>query len=167
MTIVTILECVDHRANFFDVIEDAAVDGVLLQRSVKAFVWRVTMHFRQFPSKLVQILFEHCSRRLNVLALITDCNQRENKMTSIDAVWQRIKVHCGVEFRQKGGKSFSYSIDGSTLVPSTTNRNLPCSSFEKALKLVPLPNTTCVQHLQGPSYIYAILMDRRIRLNDW
>jgi hypothetical protein len=88
-------------------------------------------------------------------------------MTLIDTVWSRIKAHHGKEFRQVRGKSFSYSVDGFTLIPGTTNRNLPRSDFEKALKLVPLPNTTCVQHLQGPSYIYAILMDSRIRLNDW
>lgn len=88
-------------------------------------------------------------------------------MTSIDSVWPRLKAHQGEEFRQMRGKAFSYSVDGATLIPSTTNRKLPRSDFEKALKLVPLPNTACVQHLQGPSYIYAILMDGRIRLNDW
>jgi hypothetical protein len=33
--------------------------------------------------------------------------------------------------------------------------------------LVPLENTVPVQHLRGPSYIYAILMDPRIRQDDW
>jgi hypothetical protein len=31
----------------------------------------------------------------------------------------------------------------------------------------PLPNTVPVQNLQGPSYLYAILMDSRIRDGDW
>jgi hypothetical protein len=35
------------------------------------------------------------------------------------------------------------------------------------LRYVPLPNTVPVQHLRGPSYIYAILMDSRIRRTDW
>jgi hypothetical protein len=41
------------------------------------------------------------------------------------------------------------------------------TAIEKALQLVPLPNTRTVQHLSAPSYIYAILMDPRIRGNDW
>ena len=37
MTIVTIFEFGDRHANFFDVLEDAAVNGLLLQRPVEAF----------------------------------------------------------------------------------------------------------------------------------
>jgi hypothetical protein len=32
---------------------------------------------------------------------------------------------------------------------------------------VPLSSTVEMNHLQGPSYIYAILMDSRIRRDDW
>jgi len=38
---------------------------------------------------------------------------------------------------------------------------------EEAFRLAPLKNTVIVQRLQGPSYIYAVLMDKRIRQNDW
>ena len=37
MAIVTILELGDRRANFFEISEDTAVNGLLLQRSVEAF----------------------------------------------------------------------------------------------------------------------------------
>jgi len=105
--------------------------------------------------------------RLGILALITAAHHPENGMTSIETVWSRIETHQGEEFRQVRGKVFSYSIDGTSLIPSTTNRKLPRSEFDKALRLVPLLDTKPVQHLQGPSYIYAILMDKRIRLSDW
>lgn len=36
-----------------------------------------------------------------------------------------------------------------------------------ALTLVTLANTVPVQHLRDPSYLYAILMDERIRGQDW
>ncbi|GAG82416.1 unnamed protein product, partial [marine sediment metagenome] len=34
-------------------------------------------------------------------------------------------------------------------------------------EFIPLSGTTEIQHLQGPSYIYAILMDKRIRKDNW
>jgi hypothetical protein len=82
-------------------------------------------------------------------------------------VWSRIESHAGEEFTQIRGGTFRYSIVGSILRPDRTNRGLPRAQFEEALSLVPLPNTTVVHHLQGPSYVYAILMDPRIRRGDW
>ena len=38
---------------------------------------------------------------------------------------------------------------------------------EEALKFVPLNNTVPLQNLQAPSYLFAILMDKRIRKSDW
>jgi hypothetical protein len=37
------------------------------------------------------------------------------------------------------------------------------SSFRRALELAPFPGPAVLQHLQGPSYMYAIVMDPRIR----
>ena len=39
--------------------------------------------------------------------------------------------------------------------------------FEKALKLMLLSNTAPIQDLPAPSYVYAILMDGRMRQNDY
>jgi len=86
---------------------------------------------------------------------------------SIDKVWGRIVAHEGETFAQIRGRRFEYQAHRGYLRPSTTNQNIPRSHFEKALALVPLANTVAVQDLRGPSYIYAILMDKRIRQNDW
>lgn len=88
-------------------------------------------------------------------------------MTGIDTVWGRIIAHQGEAFHQIRGKAFSYRVQGNALGPTTTNRNLPKSDFAKALDLVPLRGPGEIQHLQGPSYIYAILTDRRISLGEW
>lgn len=88
-------------------------------------------------------------------------------MPNIETVWHRIVSHQGETFRQIRGQEFSYSINQSVLNPSTTNQNLPKSEFEKALRCMPLENTVPLQKLRGPSYLYAILMDRRIRAADW
>lgn len=86
---------------------------------------------------------------------------------SIDAVWARIKAHEGQQFRQIRGKQFSYTVVGGAVVPDTTNQNISRAHFEEAMKLMPLRDTTLLQHLRGPSYLFAILMDPRIRGNDW
>lgn len=88
-------------------------------------------------------------------------------MPDIDTVWARIEANEGETFCQIRGQRFTYEVHGDHLTPSTTNWNIPKSHFEEGLGLVPLKNTVAVQHLFGPSYIYAILMDHRIRQRDW
>ena len=88
-------------------------------------------------------------------------------MIPFDIIWSRIKDNERQEFKQIRGAKFSYSVHSSYIRPNRTNQNIPKSHFEQASKLLPLKNTVLVQHLRGPSYIYSILMDKRIRMNDW
>lgn len=88
-------------------------------------------------------------------------------MVPFNSIWGRIEAAEGMTFRQKTGREFTYSVKSSAVVPSTTNQNIPKSHFEKAAELLPLDNTVPVQSLRGPSYIFAILMDSRIRRTDW
>lgn len=88
-------------------------------------------------------------------------------MITFDAIWQRIKEHEGKKFMQIRGGEFTYEVAASAVIPDRTNQNLPRSHFEEASRLLPLADTVPVQHLRGPSYIYAILMDPRIRQADW
>lgn len=85
----------------------------------------------------------------------------------IEVVWRRIVEHEGQSFRQIRGQTFTYAVHESVLRPSTTNRNLPKSEFGKALELVPLKDTVALQSMQGPSYLFAVLMDPRIRGSEW
>ncbi len=85
----------------------------------------------------------------------------------IQEVWERIEAHAGQTFNQLRGGAFAYGVVGGHVVPDRTYQQIPRSHFERALDLVPLESTRPVQHLRGPSYIYAILMDHRIRRNDW
>jgi hypothetical protein len=91
----------------------------------------------------------------------------ESPPIGIDELWRRLQIHEGETFRQIRGKEFTYSLGRDGLVPSTTDWVIPKSHFEQALALVPLRNTVPVQHLFGPSYIYAVLMDERIRGAEW
>lgn len=84
----------------------------------------------------------------------------------IDTVWRRISACEGETFRQIRGKKYTYEISGNLLIPEGINQNLPKSQFEQALKHLPFQDTTKIQHLRGPSYLYSILMDPRIRGDD-
>jgi hypothetical protein len=88
-------------------------------------------------------------------------------MSQIDTVFGRIERHSGEVFHQVRGAAFRYSIKSGTVVPDRTNQQIAKSQFAQALKLVPLAGPGQIQSLRGPSYIYAILMDPRIREHDW
>lgn len=84
-----------------------------------------------------------------------------------DIVWKRICDNQGQEFRQIRGKIFTYSIRGNTAYLNCTNRSFSKSTIKQALEFVPLKNTVPLQHLQAPSYLYAILTNERIKKNLW
>ena len=84
-----------------------------------------------------------------------------------NAVWSRICRHAGEPFHLIRGKAFRYEARSAHLILAAVNQNLARSQLEQALELVPLSSTVDVQHLRAPSYIYAILMDDRVRRSDW
>jgi hypothetical protein len=88
-------------------------------------------------------------------------------LVSFDEVWSRVESHAGETFRQKRGGEFTYGVRSGAVWPDRTNRALPGAHFERAFEHVPLSSTVPLQKLQGPSYHYAILMDERIRRDDW
>jgi hypothetical protein len=92
---------------------------------------------------------------------------RAKEDPAFELVWRRIEHHAGEEFEMIRGARFLYSIDSGQLIPNRTKQRIPRSQFEKAFKIVPLESTAIIQHLRGPSFIFAVLMDRRIRLNQW
>jgi len=88
-------------------------------------------------------------------------------MIDIDEIWSRVKSFEGEVFHQKKGGEFTYEVREDKLLLSRTDWFIYKKHLEEALGLVPLKNTVPVQHLYAPSYIYAILMDERIRRDDW
>ncbi len=86
----------------------------------------------------------------------------------VEVVWARILAHQGQVFHQVKGQAFTYEIAGNALIPSTTKAKIYKSQFAKALEHLPFSKVSDVpQGVFGPSYVYAILMDPRIRQNDW
>ncbi|WP_404330271.1 hypothetical protein [Mesobacillus maritimus] len=85
----------------------------------------------------------------------------------IEIIWNRVLEHEGQVFKQIRGGEFTYRVKGNVIQLNRTNRMVSKSIFAEALKYVPLENTVPLQRLQAPSYLFAILMDHRIRGNDW
>lgn len=97
----------------------------------------------------------------------TEGAYRARGPVTFDEVWRRIGEHEGEVFHQMRGREFTYTVRGNYVRPSTVNQAISRSDFEEAFRLTPLEDTTVVRHLRGPSYLYAILMDTRIRGRDW
>ena len=88
----------------------------------------------------------------------------KGKAEIIDIVWEKVISHAGETFTQIEGGVFTYNVESeNTIKPDRTNHNLSKGVFEDALAFVPLKDTVPIQHLHAPSYLYAILMDDRIR----
>ena len=88
-------------------------------------------------------------------------------MSDIDLVWTRIKHHAKEPFHTKTGLPFSYEVPGNYLVLDRTNRSLSKTNFRKALDAMPADGPGAIKDRQGSAYTWAILMDPRIRLQDW
>jgi hypothetical protein len=87
--------------------------------------------------------------------------------SDIEVVWARIVAHPGEPFKQLRGATFTYRVKGGHVVPDRTAQQTPKSHFARALDLVRLSGPGEVQSSRGPSYIYAIVMDPRIRRGEW
>ena len=77
-------------------------------------------------------------------------------------IWNQIIENEGETFTQIRGQTFTYEIVGNAIKPSTTNQFITKGTFQKAVDLLPVQNTSSLQHLRGPSYLFAILTDDRI-----
>ena len=86
-------------------------------------------------------------------------------MADVEKVWRNITKFEGEVFHTKRGLPFTYRIDGNEFHPSRTQWLITKTDFEKALGYVPCDGPGVISRLvQGPSYVWAVLHDPRIRL---
>ena len=92
-------------------------------------------------------------------------------MPTIDEVWPRIEQNAGREFETVTGLRFTYRAPGQfirvTRDGREINRVLSRTNFAKALPSMPASTPGQLKELQGAAYVWAILMDRRIRKSEW
>ncbi|MBO3747262.1 hypothetical protein J5X84_14380 [Streptosporangiaceae bacterium NEAU-GS5] len=82
-----------------------------------------------------------------------------------NAIWTRIALHEGQDFRLRHGGLFHYQLYGDEILPNRTTIGIHRSHFERAWNRRPLTGPGRIgKDVIGPSYVYAILTDPRITL---
>lgn len=88
-----------------------------------------------------------------------------------ESVWRRIESHQGENFKTATKLPFTYSVEGAGIWffrnGRRINRKLTRRQVEKAIARCPLASTTEIQDLMDYAYLYALLMDARIRGQAW
>jgi hypothetical protein len=88
-----------------------------------------------------------------------------------ETVWQRIKSHQGEEFRTVTGLPLTYEVEGAGIWfwrdGERKNRKLTRNQVNVAISRCPLRATTEIKDLIDYPYLFAVLMDRRIRGDAW
>jgi len=87
------------------------------------------------------------------------------------AVWERIRSHQGKGFHTARGLPFTYEVEGRGIWffrnGHRVNRKLARSQVEIAISRCPLKSTTEIKDLMDYAYLFALLMDPRIRSEAW
>jgi hypothetical protein len=104
--------------------------------------------------------------------LTVDEGQRDVTVPNVaDSVWGRIKTHEGEEFRTARGLPFKYSVEGAGIwffrEGRRINRKLTRTQVDAAIARCPLSSTTEIKDLMDYAYLFALLMDARIRGEAW
>lgn len=88
-----------------------------------------------------------------------------------ESVWRRIESHQGEEFKTARKLPFTYAVEGAGIWffrnGRRINRKLTRSQVEKAIARCPLTSTTEIKDLMDFAYLFALLMDARIRGQAW
>ncbi len=88
-----------------------------------------------------------------------------------ESVWRRIKSHQGEEFRTATRLPFTYEVEGAGIwffrEGRRIERKLTRTQVDKAIVRCPLASTTEIKDLMDYPYLFALLMDPRIRRGAW
>ncbi|MGB8888900.1 MAG: hypothetical protein WCC87_19385 [Candidatus Korobacteraceae bacterium] len=88
-----------------------------------------------------------------------------------ESVWQRIESHQGEEFRTATRLPFTYEVEGAGIWffrgGRRIERKLTRTQVDKAIARCPLRSTTEIRDLMDYPYLFALLMDARIRREAW
>ena len=88
-----------------------------------------------------------------------------------EAVWHRIKSHEGEVFKTATSLPFTYQVDGQGMWffrnRQRINRKLTRTQLNLAIGRCPLRSTTEIKDVMDYPYVFALLMDSRIRGQEW
>lgn len=88
-----------------------------------------------------------------------------------EAVWQRIKKRQGEQFQTATRLPFTFEVEGNGIwffrEGNRINRKLTRTQVDVAISRCPLSSTTEIKDLIDYPYLFALLMDKRIRAEAW
>jgi len=88
-----------------------------------------------------------------------------------ESIWRRIESHQNEEFRTVTELPFTYNVEGTGIWffrdGRRINRKLTRAQVDIAISRCPLTSTTEIKDLMDFAYLFALLMDARIRGNSW
>ena len=88
-----------------------------------------------------------------------------------ESVWHRIESHQGEEFKTARRLPFTYAVEGAGIWffrnGRRIERKLSRTQVDKAIARCPLRSTTEIKDLMDYPYLFALLMDARIRGEAW
>lgn len=88
-----------------------------------------------------------------------------------ETVWHRIQMHEGELFHTARGLPFAFEVEGNGIWffrdKKRIERKLSRKQVEAAIARCPLRSTTEIKDLMDFAYLFALLMDRRIRGEAW
>ena len=88
-----------------------------------------------------------------------------------ELAWRQIEAHQGEEFKTATGLPFTYAVEGTGIWffrgGRRINRKLTRGQVNKAIARCPLTSTTEIKDLMDYPYLFALLVDKRIRREAW
>jgi len=88
-----------------------------------------------------------------------------------ETVWQGMQKYQGELFHTSRGLPFTFEVEGTGIWffrnRKRINRKLTRAQFDLAISRCPLKSTTEIKDLMDYAYLFALLMDRRIRGQRW
>ncbi len=88
-----------------------------------------------------------------------------------ETVWRRVFNHQGEQFQTVRGLPFTYEVEGTGIWffrdGKRVNRKLTRKQLEMALSRCPLTRTTEIKDLMDYPYVFGVLVDPRIRGQEW
>jgi hypothetical protein len=136
-------------------------DPVLLMLGVGKQLWE-----RESGDKFIERL-----RAEDLPPAAFEAHQQVPTENAPEAVWRRIESHQGEEFKTVKKYPFTYEVEGAGIWffrnGRRINRKLSRGQVEKAIARCPLRSTTEISDLMDFPYLYALLMDARIRGQAW
>ena len=88
-----------------------------------------------------------------------------------ETIWRRIEKLQGEQFYTRRGLPLTFEVEGNGIWffrdGERKNRKLTRAQVEIAISRCPLKSTTEIKDLMDYPYLFAVLMDRRIRSDAW